>query len=107
MIYKFKSKATGDLLMTGPVGDRVLRIIGKDVTAQGIIEAAAMPSAILALRAAVAQDESQLAQTKVEANAKSPDRADAETVTLRQHVWPLIEMMKRADAAGEAIVWGV
>ena len=38
MIYKFKSKATGDLIMTQPVGDRVLSLIGKPATPQGIIE---------------------------------------------------------------------
>jgi hypothetical protein len=107
MIYKFKSKAAGDLLMTGAVGDRVLRIIGKDVTAQGILEAAALPRAVHALEAAVAEDEFRLAQIKGETNTSDPDPLDADPVTLRQHVWPLIEMMKRAQAAGEVIVWGV
>lgn len=107
MIYKFKSKAAGDLLMAGPVGDRLLRIIGKDVTAQGIIEVAAMPRAVHALEAAVAEDELRPAQTKGETNTGNPEPIDADPVTLRQHVWPLIEMMKRAQAAGEAIVWGV
>jgi hypothetical protein len=27
-------------------------------------------------------------------------------VSLRQRVWPMVEMMKRAQAAGEPIVWG-
>jgi hypothetical protein len=107
MIYKFKSKAAGDLLMTGPVGDQLLRIIGKDVTAKGIVEAAAMPQAIDALEAAVAEDDTRLAQIKGETNTGNPGPIDADPVTLRQHVWPLIEMMKRAQAAGEVIVWGV
>ena len=29
MIYKFKSKAAGDVIMMGPSGDHVLRVIGK------------------------------------------------------------------------------
>jgi hypothetical protein len=28
-------------------------------------------------------------------------------VGLKQRVWPMVEMMKRAHAAGEPIVWGV
>ena len=32
MIYKFKSKATGDLIMTQPVAERVLSLIGKPAT---------------------------------------------------------------------------
>src|SRR5206468_2407161 len=46
MIYKFKSKATGDVIMMGPNGDQVLRLIGKEPAAKGIIEVAAMPSAM-------------------------------------------------------------
>lgn len=107
MIYKFKSKAAGDLLMTGPVGDRLLRIIGEDVTAQGIIQAADMNRAVQALEAAVAEDESRLAQIDGETDTGNPAPIDADPVTLRQHVWPFIEMMKRAQASGEAIVWGV
>jgi len=38
MLYKFKSKATGDLIMLEPNGRQVLRLIGKEPTAQGIIE---------------------------------------------------------------------
>ena len=37
MLYKFKSKATGDLIMLEPNGRQVLRLIGKEPTAQGII----------------------------------------------------------------------
>ena len=32
---------------------------------------------------------------------------EADTVTLRQHAWPLNEMLKLAQAANEVIVWGV
>ena len=54
MIYKFKSKATGDLIMTQPVGERVLSLIGKPATPQGIIEVEQLAGAMSALEAAVA-----------------------------------------------------
>ena len=38
MIYKFKSKAAGDVIMLGASGDDVLRTIGKSPAAQGIVE---------------------------------------------------------------------
>ena len=92
MIYKFRSKAAGDLIMLGAHGDALLRLIGKEPAAKGIIEPAALESALLALREAV-------------------DSADAPvsdaSVSLRQRLWPMIEMMKRAAQADEAIVWGV
>lgn len=107
MIYKFKSKATGDLVMTGPVGDRLLGLIGKEAASQGIIETTAMPAAIRALEAAISREESLPHRVETDAGIEVPDPGAASNVTLRQHAWPMIEMLKRAHAEGEAIVWGV
>ncbi|MDW8337472.1 MAG: DUF1840 family protein, partial [Tepidimonas sp.] len=35
MLYRFKSKATGDVVMLEPNGRRVLEILGKDPDAPG------------------------------------------------------------------------
>ena len=48
-MYRFKSKADGDLIMLAPVGDQLLRIMGREPAAQGIIEVAALPQAIAAI----------------------------------------------------------
>ncbi len=106
MIYKFKSKATGDLIMLGPNGDRLLRLVGREAAAQGIFEVAAMPAAIAALTAAVAADESA---RPADAERDTEDRSDPvrQGVSLRQRVWPMIEMLKTAQAAGQVVVWGV
>ncbi len=107
MIYKFKSKAAGDVIMLGPNGDQVLTLIGKSPAPKGIIEAADMPAAMQALEAAVVEDERarEEAAAEAERESKPPPRTDA--VSLRQRAWPLVEMMKRAHAAGHDIVWGV
>ncbi len=55
MIYKFKSKAAGDVIMLAASGDDVLRTIGKAPSAKGIIEPADMPGAMRAKRAAPAR----------------------------------------------------
>lgn len=107
MIYKFKSKAAGDLIMMGPSGDQVLRIIGKEPAAQGIIEPAAMPAAMAAIEHAVAEDEAERARAEREAREEGRTLAPREGVSLRQRAWPMIEMMKRAQAADKEIVWGV
>ncbi|MBL8318644.1 MAG: DUF1840 domain-containing protein [Burkholderiaceae bacterium] len=99
MIYKFKSQATSDLIMLGPNGDQLLRLIGREPSAKGIIEPQAMFAAIADLQQAVAAEEADRER------GDAPRRPDA--VSLRQRVWPMIEMMKRAQAAGEPIVWGV
>ena len=34
-------------------------------------------------------------------------RLQVHPVALRQRLWPLVEMLRRAQAAGEPVVWGV
>ena len=100
MMYKFKSRATGDLIMTQAVGDRVLALIGKPVTAQGIIDIDQMPAALGALEAAVA------AESPVPADGDDDGATRSDTVSLRQRVWPMVEMIKRASAEKQPITWG-
>ncbi len=99
MMYKFKSRATGDLIMTQPVGDRVLSLIGKSPSAQGIIEVDQMAAAMSALESAAAAE----SPTSADGDDASPK---ADTVSLRQRVWPMVEMMKRALADRQPITWG-
>lgn len=107
MFYRFQSKAAGDVLMEGPVGAGVLSAMGLAPAAQGIIEPRAMTAAMRAIEAAVARDDA-LRAAHPAADTDAPD-ADpgGESVSLRQRAWPLVEMMRRAIDAGEAIVWGV
>ena len=102
MHYVFRSRADADLLMMGPVGDHLLRIIGREPSERGIIEAAALPAAIQAIEAAVAADRrEQGGDSEAEEDLKEP------RVGLAQRAWPMLEMMKRASAEKADIVWGV
>lgn len=107
MTYRFQSKAAGDVLMLGPAGDSVMRAMGLEPVDKGILQPQAMPAAIQAIEAAIVREEAlQPAQPSVATEV--PDGADgSDPVSLRQRAWPLVEMMRRAHAAGEAIVWGV
>lgn len=104
MIYKFKSKAAGDVIMLAPQGDQMLRIVGKAPAAQGIFEVADMPAAIAAIEQAVAAEEASGPQGDAAADRKS---ASADRIGLKQRAWPLVEMLKRCHAEGAVIVWGV
>ena len=109
MLYKFKSKAGSDVIMMGPGGDEVLRLIGKPPSPKGILEAADMPAAIQAIESAVAAEDAARQQAEAEAAAEGrtlAPRGDA-AVSLRQRAWPLLELMKRAQPKGLDIVWGV
>jgi Domain of unknown function (DUF1840) len=105
MIYKFKSKAAGDVLMLGPDGDQLLRLIGREPAAKGIFEPAAMPALIAALQAAVDADEAARAVQK--ASDDETAAARPATVSLRQRAWPLVDLLRRAHAADQPVVWGV
>lgn len=107
MIYKFKSKAAGDVIMMGPTGDKVLGLIGKSASAQGIIEPAQMPAAIQALADAIAADDAARAASGKDTDGDDAGGEPRDKISLRQRAWPLVEMMKRAHAADAPITWGV
>jgi hypothetical protein len=69
-MYKFKSKVTGDLIMLAATGDQLLRVIGKEPAAAGIVEVDDMPAAIAALEQAVSAQEAarQQAERPLRAN---------------------------------------
>lgn len=107
MLYKFKSKAASDVIMTGPVGDSVLRAMGREPAARGILEVAALSSLLLALEKHIADDESGVASEDA-ADKQNTEETGAPThLNLAKRSWPLVEMMKRSLIAKVDIVWGV
>ena len=117
MLFKFKSKATGDLIMLEPNGRRVLQIIGKDPSSTGIILPAQMPAALAALESAIDSEEAAIAEAKAALKAKNALSDEAETakttysntdtLPLRQRALPFMELLKSSHSAGVEIVWGV
>jgi hypothetical protein len=108
MLYKFKSKAAGDLIMLEPNGRRVLEIIGKDPGPKGIVLPDDMAGAIQSLEAAIAREEQEQKAAIDEAKAKGevPPRFDG-GVSLRQRAVPFLDMLRRCSKEGKEIVWGV
>jgi hypothetical protein len=107
MLYKFKSKAAGDLIMLEPNGRRVLEAIGKDAGPKGIILPEQMGPALSALEAAIAQEEAEHKAIADEARAKGEVPPKFDSVSLRQRALPFMEMLRRCEKAGAEIVWGV
>ena len=104
MLYKFKSRATADLIMLEPHGRQIVSILGKAPGASGIVTAAQIPEAIAALEAAVAADEAQPPVDEAQDEAAADDRKDA--VRLRERAAPFIDMLRRSAAEGVDVVWG-
>jgi cyclopropane-fatty-acyl-phospholipid synthase len=117
MLYKFKSKATSDIIMLEPHGKLILKLIGKDSGVKGIIMPAEMMAAIDALHAAVEREELAIKAAKDAANeadhANEPGKASTHeadsrgTISLKQRVVPFVEMLKRAYSEDKEVVWGV
>lgn len=99
MLYKFKSKAAGDVIMLQPGGDELLRILGREPAPQGILEVPAMAAAMASIQAAIEAAE--------QPGDDDQDDHKPKKVSLRQRLWPMLEMIRRSQAAGEPIVWGV
>lgn len=105
MIYEFKSRATGTVVMTRSVGETILDIIGKAPAPQGIVTVEQMPAAIAALDRAVQAARALPAEPP---DPEDPEgRDDARLPTLAQRAYPFVEMLKAAHRAGKDVTWGV
>jgi hypothetical protein len=113
MLYKFKSKATGDLIMLEPQGKQILKLIGKEPGVKGIILPGEMMAAIDALHVAVAQEEQahqaakEAAQAQASQDEVAPTLDGPRAIGLKQRVVPFIDMLRRAHAEDKEVVWGV
>ena len=111
MLYKFKSKSTGDVIMLQANGRQVLQIIGKDTQPgsgdKGIILADDMLAAIAALEAAIALEDTERKAAVAEALAQHSAAPHFEGISLRQRALPFIDMLRRSHKAGHEVVWGV
>jgi broad specificity phosphatase PhoE len=107
MLYKFKSKATGDVIMLEPQGQQILKIIGKAPGPQGIIETSEMMAAIDALHAAVVREEAAREEARAQAQANGEPPPKEGGIHLRQRIVPFVDMLRRAHAEEADVVWGV
>ena len=123
MIYEFKSRATGSVIMTKPVAEWILQIIGKAPGRTGIITVDQMPGAVDALNRAIEQEKEALRAERRAMESAGPGAAsaaapagDAEKtdtdedpypVSLAQRAFPFIDLLNEAHRAGKDVTWGV
>lgn len=107
MLYRFKSPATGDVVMLEPNGKQLLEILGKDPSGPGILLVQDMPRAMQALREAVFEAECELERQRQEALAKGEEPPLEDRVTLRTRIKPFMDMLEHCQREGREIVWGV
>ena len=110
MLFKFKSKATADLIMLEADARRLLKIMIGDDPVKGIVSCHALPEVLARIDAAVLQDEA-LRQAHSLHVAKPDSGKDSEpalpTVRLAQRAAPMQQMVQRCMTEKSDIVWGV
>ena len=94
MLYKFKSKATGDLIMLEPDAKRLLKIMGRESQVNGIFLVDQLAEAMAQLERAIAEEEAQ-------------GRQDPKQVPLRNRSQPMLKMLKTCLDKSADVVWGV
>ena len=110
MLYEFKSRATGTVVMTGPVAEQVLAIVGKAPGPQGIFTVEQLGPAIAALQAAVERERTERESDPRDADRHRDDEDEADrtpSISLAQRAWPLMDMLRAARAADQVVTWGI
>jgi len=87
MIYEFKSRAAGTVIMNQGIAEVVVRTIGHEPGPRGVITVEQIPAAITAIKAL---------------ESGKPDEA-----SVAMHTASLIELLERSHAAGKDVTWGV
>lgn len=94
MLYKFKSKATGDLIMLEPDAKRLLKIMGREDQVKGIFLVSQLAEAMARLQQAIDDED-----------AMGID--DPRQISLRQRSQPMLKMLKTCSDKSADVVWGV
>lgn len=113
-MIEFSSKAGGSVSMLSADGARLLALLGKEAQAvRGVITPEQLPAAIAALESAgsAQAEEHRAALTALEQRSEPAERTGPEAqeapISLAQRAFPLIALMRRAQAAGVPVLWGI
>jgi hypothetical protein len=106
-LIRFQSRETADVLMLAQHAQPFLTAWGKDTQGPGVLLPNDMPAARQATEVAVAAEEALQARRVEEAKLVGEVMPEFEPIGLRHRSVPLLEMMRRCEAAQVEIVWGV
>jgi len=110
MIVIFQSPAAADVIMFGDVAHRLMKLIGKDVSAKGTVTVDQLPDAIARLKAAIVEDKAQRTGVPDEDLPQSEPGGEGGRrpyVSLAQRAAPLLDMLEWSLKKKKPVVWGV
>ena len=108
MLIIFKSKAAADVVMYKTHAEPILALFGKAVE-QGVITTEETASAIERLEAEIASSKREAVDEDKSHHAtdEAQDTAASESVGFATRAFPLLEMLRAANKAGQFVMWGV
>jgi len=109
MLVTFKSKAAAEVIMYEEHAKRLLDMLGKEVE-KGIIRAEEAPAAIARIEREIEELKQQAAADKVQQDDdldEEQEREAIQTVSFSARAYPLLEMLRAAQAANQPVIWGV
>lgn len=104
MIVTFKSKAAGDVIQFGEVAKRLLDLMGKPFSQEGIITVEQLPDALARLKAAVAADRAQSGRPAADEEDDTRDDKP-QGVSLSQRAVPLIDLLEYSLRDRVPVTW--
>lgn len=113
MLVTFRSTATESITMFGDIAKQLLQLMGATGRVPGAFEAQDVPAAVEKLEAEI---ERLKAAANADTSTRPADNKDGQRdeddleereppIALATRAVPLISMMKRAAAAGAAVIW--
>ncbi|VVD95593.1 hypothetical protein PCA20602_01867 [Pandoraea capi] len=105
MLVTFTAHASPTINMLENLAQLLLGIVGKKLGERGAIGADETGAAIAKLEAAIAEDKA--AADKENEGKKSDERDDDNRLRLSQRAYPLLNMLREANAEGGAVMWEV
>ena len=101
MPYQFRSAAGGVVLYTTKNAEELLATIGKRAGPRGVITPEEMSEALQALEAACEAERHRTPTASEEHGEREPP------VPFAVRAAPFMDLLKRAQAAGKAVTWGI
>ncbi len=93
MLIKFKSPASGPFITTQSVADELLKAIGKNATANGIIAKSEIEKMI------------DILELRIKEEKKETCFREKTKIGFPQRAFPLLEMLKKAKLENEFVIW--
>ncbi|MFO1431665.1 MAG: DUF1840 domain-containing protein [Candidatus Competibacteraceae bacterium] len=105
MLVTFRSQAYSNITMFGDIAVKLLTMMGHSGTVPGALLAEDVPAALDHLKQALAEDRSASVAPAAENDKEEDEESKEIPVSLAQHAFPLLELLKAAAKAQRDVMW--